>query len=219
MKRLIEINSIENINNELNNQNLLRKYMNFSEIITTIACFGTIFALIQTNKSINDSRIEAKKESARRSLEVFFHNLDNSLNNLIFFAHTGVGGPETHFGKNAIFRIIANPFISGITMHPHNYATLNDYIEYVHITSNSIFELTKELENDNLANFYFDKLNREIIFLIEALPLVIEHAICYEEARHKDEKVQFLKGLLYRINDIKGIGLYSRKDTYGKALR
>lgn len=193
-------------------------FQNFSSLInfvSFVASLGTIYALYQTKKSIDDSKEEAKKESARRSLEVFFNNLDNSLNNLTFFAHTGPTSPETHFGKNAIYRIIAQPFISGITAHTHNYSVIEDYIKYVHTTSNSIAELTKELKNDNLANFYFDSLNREIIFITEILPTVINHAIQYEDIRHKKEKINFLNGLLYQINDIRGIGLYSRKDIYG----
>lgn len=193
---------------------ILNTNSTFFAFVSLLASFGTIAALIYTMNSINESRRESKKESAKKSLDLFFNNLDNSLNSLIFYAWTGPNGPETHFGKNAIYRVIVHPFISGITAHTHNYSALGDYLEYVHITSNSIKELTKELKNENLANFYYDRLNREIVFLTEALPIVINHAVKYEKIRHKDENICFLNGLLYRINDIKGIGLYSRKDTF-----
>lgn len=185
--------------------------------VSIAASIGTIIALVFTIFSVNESRKQSKINSAKNSLDVIFNNIDNSLNNLTFYAWTSPSyswpsssssGPEIHFGKNVIYRILAHPHISGLTSNQNNYIILSEYLNYLQITASSIRELTNDLGQENLKKFYFDKLDVEINFLTNILPEIVSLAIENETAKNKEKSIKILNELLYRINDIKSLQFY-----------
>lgn len=159
------------------------------ENIALIANIGTLIALWFTYSSIQTSNNQNKKISSKNLLDTVFKNLEDSLHGLTFY-RVDQGGAETHFGKDAIYRFVANANINGITNNKMNYKLIPRFVQYLVTAQELIKEPLENLGDINLKKFYKDKFDLELLFAKEYLKKAVDGVLKTDSEKDHHEALQ-----------------------------